>query len=266
MKKILSVFAFAAAILAAVPSCTKDDNKGDDNSIITPGGDEGGEGEGEGNTPAELHSSLKGSDYAVIFLDEASGNAIKNQTAVYIGPDDGPENPDPKSYLYVWENTYTAGTCAGVNFYGQAASWQCFVVGSAGWSGLGYNIKSEPAGLPEWRARVAANPESYYLHFAIKPVSDKEVHLVEFGWNDTSRWKAGIGDGFEDKGTVYSEIKPIGGTLVANEWNEFEISVADMGINFVPALQAGGTNTLVFLSGGITGTQINYDAVFIYKK
>lgn len=28
MKKILSVFAFAAAILAAVPSCTKDDNNG----------------------------------------------------------------------------------------------------------------------------------------------------------------------------------------------------------------------------------------------
>lgn len=256
MKKILSVFAFAAAIFAVVPSCTKDDNNGGDNSIITPGGDDSGN---NGGTTTEKPASLSGSDYAVVILDETSLGAIQGKVATNLGPD------DTNSFLYIWENTYNAGVCSGVNFYGQAADWTALTVGSVGWSGFGFFISNEPAGLADWRARVAADPESYYLHFAIKPGKAGDVHCVSFIWGST-KWVAGIGDAFNDNGTIYDEVKPVSGTLVANEWNEFEISVADMGINFNQALKAEGDNYLTFLSGAATGTQLNLDAVFVYKK
>lgn len=256
MKKILSVFAFAAAVLAAVPSCTKDNNDGDDNSIITPGGDEGGE---NGGTTGDKPASLSGSDYAVIILDETSLGAVQSKVATNLGPD------DTNSFLYIWEGTYNPGVCSGVNFYGQAADWTALTVGSVGWSGCGFFIATEPAGLADWRARVAAAPESYYLHFALKPGKEGDIHCISFIWGST-KWVAGIGGAFNDNGTVYNEVKPVGGTLVANEWNEFEISVADMGINFNQALKDGGDNYMTFLSGGATGTQLNLDAVFVYKK
>lgn len=254
MKKILSVFAFAAAVFAAVPSCTKDDNNGGDNSIITPGGDDE-----EGNKPADLHSSLKGSDYAVVVLDETSLGAIGGNVAVNLGPD------DTNSFLYIWDGTYNAGVCSGVNFYGQAADWTALTVGSVGWSGCGFFLSTEPEGLADWRARVAAAPESYYLHFALKPGNEGDIHCISFIWGDT-KWAAGIGGDFNDNGAVSNEVKPVGGTLVANEWNEFEISVADMGINFNQSLKDAGDNYITFLSGGVAGTQLNLDAVFVYKK
>lgn len=248
MKKVLTVLACAAVVLTAFSSCKKGNDNG---GLIDP--DNGG----GGNT--ETGSSLSGSDYAVVVLDETSLGKISSKVAVNLGPDDS------NSFLYVWSDTYTGGTCSGVNFYGEAADWTSLVVTSVGWSGCGFFIASEPAGLADWRARVAADPSSYYLHFALKPGKATDIHRVQVVWGST-QYAAGLGGSFNDNGNISAELKPLSGTYTPGEWNEYEISVAEMGINFNQSLKDGGDNYLTFLSGGVTGTQLDLDAVFFYKK
>lgn len=249
MKKALTVLACAAVVLAAFNSCKKS-NSDNGGSLINPD-DNGGK--------TETVSSLSGSDYAVVVLDETSLGKISSKVAVNLGPDNS------NSFLYVWSETYTGGTCSGVNFYGEAAEWTSLVVTSVGWSGCGFFIKSEPAGLADWRTRVAADPSSYYLHFALKPGKATDIHRVQVVWGST-QYAAGLGGDYNDNGTISAELKPLSGTYTPGEWNEYEISVAEMGINFNQALKDDGDNYLTFLSGSVEGTQLDLDAVFFYKK
>ena len=43
-------------------------------------------------------------------------------------------------FLYIWENTYSAGTATGLNFNGNGDGYTALVVADKGWSGLGFSL------------------------------------------------------------------------------------------------------------------------------
>jgi len=254
MKK---VFLFAAAALFALASCQgvdPDDNGGliDDN-----GGDNGG------GTETELHASLSGSNYYLIQMDGTTAESIASKVVADYRPDGAGKN------LWVWEGTYAGGTPSGLNFYGLTEGWVCLeVVAGPGWSGAGWQVNNKEGQAADWlKMKDLANGTSnYYLHVAYKGAAN-EAHILGFGYAAGGEYKFAVGQGsMEDAGVTYNAIAPINndGTFDPKEWNEYEVKLSDMGIDFSQDIT--DANVFWCLSGGVGGKQINLDAVFVYKK
>lgn len=214
--------------------------------------------EGTGTEPVDpsLHPSLQGSEYYVIQLDGISSAAIQSKIVADFRPD------DQIKHLYIWENTYAAGSTSGLNFYGEAEGWIALTVGSIGWSGFGYAIDDLTA-LNKLSAIMAA-PNDYYFHIAIKS-TDQASHL--FGIDGTAgTGKICFGSApFVDNNVPYA---PYANITRDGEWNEYEVPMTyflDQGLSF-GSNNTTGKNIFWGLSGGTSGVTLQYDACFIYKK
>ncbi len=204
---------------------------------------------------AGLHASLQGSDYYLVALDYISYDEIASEVVADLRVD------DINSCLYVWSG-YDAGTCSGVNAYGQTESWSSFsVTAPDGWSGLGYcvGVNGEYDALNSLAA-VTDSPKEFYLHIAMKsstPVS----HYIKM--EDIGAGGCVIGNnGAIDSRDVDYELTTDG------EWQHFDIPMThftDQGFAFNTTHDAG-TNVFIVLSGATVGAPLDYDAVFFYKK
>ncbi|MBR4827122.1 MAG: hypothetical protein IKZ91_04490 [Bacteroidales bacterium] len=262
MKKI-SMFLAACTLVAGLAftltSCEKH-NPDDDSGLIDDNGNGNGNETPGNNGDSSLHASLQGSNYYLIQLDGTTYEKISSKVVADLRPD------DQAKFLYVWESTYTGGETSGKNFYGVVEGWICLRVTSVGWSGAGWYINNKDGLAPQWAKMkdLANGTSSYYLHVGYKGAAGV-AHILGFGYGD--EYKFAVGDGsLEDAGKNYNAIAPIsnGGKFVAGEWNEYEIKLSDMGIDFSKDIADG--NVFWCLSGGVTGTQIDLDAVFVYKK
>lgn len=251
MKKVFMLLA-SLAVVFAMASCGKDNKGGDDNLIDDKGG----------NTEENLHASLKGSDYYVLLMDGETFGKIEKKVKADIRFQDGGDGAATRP-LYIW-NGYAGGTAEGLNFYGVAGEYMCLqVTAGAGWSGFGQNVKNTD---PSWDKVKEINGD-YYFHFCYKG-ADKVSHAFYVTVGEPAyHMTIGNGDPFNDNGTIFPAINPISnnGKFVANEWNEYEVKVSDMGLDF-SAISGNDFNLLCGLSGGVEGTTINLDAIFFYKK
>ena len=108
------------------------------------------------------------------------------------------------------------------------------------------------------------SPEEYTLHLAMKS-TDNASHLL-FLDGTSGSGKVCIGSAaFVDNGTTY---QPYTNFTRNGDWGEIEIPMSYL-IN--QGLVYGnnnpkGLNVFGFLSGGQTGTMLQFDAAFIYKK
>lgn len=243
MKKSISLF-FAACCALAMISCQKD-NGSDGGSLkedeINGGGNE------------NVVSSLKGSEYVVITLDEYTAAGLGSKIKANYGPD------DVTRFLYVWDGTYIGGTCSGLNCYGEAAAWTSLVVTNVGWSGAGWVNKEDTP------AFVASTTElaDWKFHVAYKGPAGS-AHLLILTWNG-STYKFAIGDGqIEVDNVFHTAIAPVSGTFEPNVWNEYEVSLEEAGLDYTKAGKAD--NLVSVLSGGVAGTTLDVDAIFFYKK
>ena len=207
------------------------------------------------NTPA----SLKGSNYYVIAMDGITFDKIADKVALDLRPD------DVTKFLYVW-NGYAGATADGLNFYGNTEGYTSLeVTEGAGWSGLGYFIQKATPGFE----KLNSIGSGYYLHFAYQGAANV-THCLYPAWGGKEyRMSVGGGAKFVDNGAEYDFLKPISnnGSFVANEWNEYEIAIPDTGLDYTAApAEDGGQNVFCALSGGVAGTKLQFDAVFIYKK
>jgi hypothetical protein len=256
MKKVFMLLA-SLAVVFAMASCGKDNKGGDDNLIDDKGG----------NTEENLHASLQGSDYYVLLMDGETFGKIEKKVKADIRMQDGADGEATRP-LYIW-NGYAGGTAEGLNFYGVAGEYMCLqVTAGAGWSGFGHFMKISDPNFGKMKEITG----DYYFHFCYKGAANT-VHALYPWWGPeaSGAYKMSVGEGneFEDKGVKFEFAVPIsnGGKFVANEWNEYEIKVSDMGIDFTAApAQEDGQNIFCGLSGGVPGTTINLDAVFFYKK
>ena len=243
MKKSISLF-FAACCALAMISCQKD-NGSDGGSLK--------EEENNGGGNENVVSSLKGSEYVVITLDEYTAATLGSKIKANYGPD------DVTRFLYVWEGTYNGGTCSGLNCYGEAAAWTSLVVTDKGWSGAGWVNKEETPAFVASTSELA----DWKFHVAYKGPAGR-AHIVILTWNKVT-YKFAIGDGqLEDNGVAYPAIAPVSGTFEPNVWNEYEVSLAEAGLDYTKAGQSD--NLVSVLSGGVAGTTLDVDAIFFYKK
>lgn len=267
-KTFMTIATMVAAAMFVLASCEKPDN-GDDagnGGLKDPteqeGNNQGGNNQGgnenqggnNGGTTDELHASLQGSEYVTIALDEYSTAAIQSKIKANYQVD------DTNVFLYVWENTYNAGTPSGLNFYGEAAGWSSLVVGSVGWSGCGWCVLN-PASVPAF-VESDADFANWKFHIGYKGQANK-AHIVILYWGG-AEYKFAVGQGsMDDAGTTYTAIAPTSGTFQPNVWNEYEVSLAETGIDFT---KPSAGNVVAILSGGATGTTLDVDAIFFYKK
>lgn len=209
--------------------------------------------------PDDLPASLKGSDYYLFHLDGTSSLYIEDKILEDMRPDDieGSKN------LYVWENTFLGGISNGLNYFGQSEGWISLIVGSAGWSGAGYNVGANYEGLIDM-TNMFDNPDDYYFHIAFKSEQLSSSYLFIFS-DGTSEAKVCIGSSaFEDAGTSY---EPYADFTRDNEWHSIEIPVTHLntlGLFYNEAFK--DANVLAWLAGGTQGTTLDMDAMFFYKK
>ena len=243
MKKSISLF-FAACCAIAMISCQKDN------------GSDGGnlkEDENNGGGNENVVSSLKGSEYVVITLDEYTAATLGSKIKANYGPD------DVTRFLYVWEGTYNGGTCSGLNCYGEAAAWTSLVVTNVGWSGAGWVNKEDTPAFVASTSELA----DWKFHVAYKGPAGR-AHLLILTWNG-STYKFAIGDGqIEVDNILHTAIAPVSGAFEPNVWNEYEVSLEEAGLDYTKAGQAD--NLVSVLSGGVAGTTLDVDAIFFYKK
>lgn len=216
----------------------------------------GDDNEDDNETPGDLHSSLQGSEYFVFQLGETASSKIASKIVADFRPDNNIKN------LFIWDATYIAGTTQGLNFYGDPEGWVSLDVLSVGWSGFAYNV--EDLELLNKLSAIMANPENYYFHIAIKS-TDNASHLL-FLDGTAGSGKICVGEAaFVDKGVTY---QPVAGLTRDGSWNEIEVCMADL---VAQGLSYGNSNTVALnvfgaLSGGVAGTNLQFDAAFIYKK
>lgn len=202
------------------------------------------------------HVSLEGTDYFVFQMGGQAAEQIADRIVADFRPNDNDKN------LWVWESTYNAGETSGKNFYGEAEGWVALQVTSVGWSGCAYAC-DDLAELNKLSAIMDA-PGDYYLHLAMKS-TDNASHLL-FLDGTSGSGKVCIGSAaFVDNGTTY---QPYTNFTRNGDWGEIEIPMSYL-IN--QGLVYGnnnpkGLNVFGFLSGGQTGTMLQFDAAFIYKK
>ena len=218
----------------------------------------GGQGGDDPEIDPSLPASLKGSEYYLIQLDETTAAKLQGRIKADLRVDDN------SSFLYVWDQTYVAGEASGMNFYGEAEGWPSLQVSTIGWSGMGVNVQAGKFDQLNAMAAIMANPAEYVLHIAMKS-TDNATHLLELD-GTTGKGKVAIGQtDFNDNG----QITPVFTDFTRNgSWGEIEIPMTtftQQGLVY-GSNNANALNVLVFLSGGVSGTSLQYDACFIYKK
>ncbi|MGN0235190.1 MAG: Ig-like domain-containing protein [Paludibacteraceae bacterium] len=198
-------------------------------------------------------AEIKGSQVWPIIMDGVTYEANQSKVVATFQPN------DLDQFLYVWDNTYAGGDAPGMNAMGNAEGYTSLVVGTVGWSGAGFFLSEGGDGMNKCRAlrdAIVANPDQYFLHFAIKS-TDQGSHTFYFMNTDATKFVLG---------TVFD-----GGTAIENftrdgKWYHYDIPMAQYANALATADLSTGANVFVMLSGGTPGVVLNLDAVYFYKK
>ena len=195
-------------------------------------------------------------DYVLIDVHPSAKESMAGKIKADYTPD------DTKNFIYVWENTYVPKTSIGVNSLGQSESFNDYTVGTVGWSGLGF---ASPKGSGK---DLSMLDDDYFLHFSMRG-SDNLMHDSHSVWVGNSRFTIGK-TAFVDNGKAY---KVLGDYKRDGRWCSFDIPVKMLKAIASPlfADADGGAkafigNVFAVLSGGITGTELQFDNIFFYKN
>ena len=201
-------------------------------------------------------ATLKGSQFWPIAIDGTTADANASKLVGDFRPD------DVGKFLYVWEGTYVANdNPTGLNFHGNTDGFTALTV-AAGWSGCGYCL-TETDESKAWeaaealRAAIVASPDDYYLHMALKS-TDKASHCFYIFGSEATKFVIGSTAVYD--GPLYEDFTRNG------EWAEFDIPMSRFATALATTTCAAGVNVFVALTEGITGAQLNMDAIYFYKK
>lgn len=199
-------------------------------------------------------------NYVILYASEDEVDAL-GETKIL--KNENPTDLDGARPVYIWENTYTGGEGEGFNSFG-GSGYMSFVVGTVGWSGLGHcGVVDAAKELDGFDLSMLKNGK-WYLHMAMKDAgSIHATHNIAVGLEKASGCFA-LG---ETKTDATYEL--IGDFARDGEWYNIDIPVddlVDLGFDLTKCTDKCAGNVLTFLSGGATGAQLNYDAVFFYQK
>ncbi|MCR5077168.1 MAG: family 16 glycosylhydrolase [Prevotella sp.] len=194
----------------------------------------------------------KASDAVLIGTSQGVTEALSASTTANYNVD------DTKNFLYVWSDTYSNMPSQGKNSFGFEEDYSHYIVNSVGWSGLGY---ASSAGNGKDLSMIN---DDYILHFAMRGIdADKHVsHEITVGSAKFSLGLASV------EGTpLLGDFKRDG------SWTSFDIPVKVLktlagGDLFTtdhgPSAYEG--NVFAILSGGVAGSDLQFDNVFFYKN
>ena len=201
-------------------------------------------------------ATLKGSQFWPIAIDGTTADANASKLVGDFRPD------DVGKFLYVWDATYVANdNPTGLNFHGNTDGFTALTV-AAGWAGCGYCL-TETDASKAWeaaealRAAIVASPDDYYLHMALKS-TDKASHCFYIFGSEATKFVIGSTAVYD--GPLYEDFTRNG------EWAEFDIPMSRFATALATTTCAAGVNVFVALTEGITGAQLNMDAIYFYKK
>lgn len=222
--------------------------------------------EGGGTQPGEK-PTVKGSKIYPIVMDADTKAAVEDK----IGYDFRTNDVD--RMLYIWESTYVGGGASGSNYF-QTNSNGGFlslkVNEGVTWSGCGFTIKKEnleaKMAMNELVAAIKANPSKFHLHMALKTTDPQANHyftLFGLGGDNTTGLKWCVGDKYEPESNGRFPI------VADGTWNvitfAFDRYIAPLEKYAEPA-EDKGINYFTFGSGGVAGSVLNIDAVYIYEE
>ena len=167
---------------------------------------------------------------------------------------------DVTRHLYIWDGTYVGGDGSGMNSFGQLEDHIALTVANVGWSGFSM--------IKDGGIDLSMLDDTYVLHFAMKA---KPTDFTSHGFG-FAQAKFTIGpNAFVDGSRVHKLLGDIGHD---NEWYYVDIpfsvlrQCADNGIVF-PEDKGGAAayndNHFWCLSGGVAGSELHLDNIFIYK-
>ena len=202
-------------------------------------------------------ATLKGSQFWPIAIDGTTADANASKIVGDFRPD------DVGKFLYVWDATYVANeNPTGLNFHGNTDGFTALTVSTLGWAGCGYCL-TETDASKAWeaaealRAAIVASPDDYYLHMALKS-TDKASHCFYIFGSEATKFVIGSTAVYD--GPLYEDFTRNG------EWAEFDIPMSRFATALATTTCAAGVNVFVALTEGITGAQLNMDAIYFYKK
>lgn len=198
-------------------------------------------------------------NYVILYASEDEVDAL-GETKIL--KNENPTDLDGARPVYIWDNTYTGGEGEGFNSFG-GSGYMSFVVGTVGWSGLGHcGVVDAAKELDGFDLSMLKNGK-WYLHMAMKDGGTiHATHNIAVGPEASGCFALG-----ETKTDAKYEL--IGDFDRDGEWYNIDIPVDDLvdqGFDLTKCTDKYAGNVLTFLSGGATGAQLNYDAVFFYQK
>ncbi|TZF86006.1 hypothetical protein FW774_02795 (plasmid) [Pedobacter sp. BS3] len=256
MKKQTLLLLFVGILFVGfTTSCSKKSNEGPKQE------DNNGDGDGDDNGNTNVTAYLQGSNYYLLSMDSETEAKISSKVVKDYRPNDS------NLFLYVWENTYSAGTPSGPNSFGAVAPWTSLVVAApAGWSGFGISpdVDGHPGGA---QLDLSGVGNDYVLHLAMKS-KDNATHVVALWDASGTDYRVAIGPAaFNDAGAgritpAYTDFTRDG------EWHHIEIPISEFtkqGLIYRPGNPITTGNVFSMLSGGVAGKTLDIDGVFIYK-
>lgn len=194
----------------------------------------------------------KGSNYHLIYLDEFTAAKIP---AAQITKD--LRIDDSQKFLYIWEGTYNSLQATGPNWNGEVGEYLSFSVANKGWSGMGF------CAVSPLKLDLSTITADYTFHIAMKTTSTNS-HLFIMAGGNGLEGKVCVGSqNFEDAGKTYA---PVTNFTRNGQWQVVEIPMSAFFNGGLRYPEPFDGNYFVVLSGGQSGTLIDMDAIYIYKK
>lgn len=188
--------------------------------------------------------------YGILLDDETKAANLTDDQYVYIGAD-----ADEGRNLFIWDGSSTFVETSGVNSFGVPGEYLAYQVGTAGWSGLGYNINNTKT------YDLSGINDDYKFHIALMSTGNDPV---DFYLTDGSGREAHLV--FGDAAAF--DHDPVGNFERDGEWYNIDIPMTyledNFGLSFKKDNAYADKNILCLLAGGNNGFVINYDAVFFY--
>ncbi len=219
-----------------------------------------------GNKAMAIDPSLTGSNYYLIYLD-ADSQIDNGITAAKITQDlrvnwDAATSPNGEKALYIWDNTYAAIPATGKGAFNQIGGFLDFNVGTIGWSGLGFCMRDNGAGVTtSFPVNYTAMTDAYHFHMAVKTTAAKASQFQIFG-TKTGVAKFSVGTGMvENAPNITPSILPV--FKSDGTWNVIDMTVAQLKTYGFTNRESFTGNYFVILSGAAPNN-IGLDAVYFY--
>ena len=165
------------------------------------------------------------------------------------------------TFLYNWEESYNWTSVSGANFYGNDNYISAEVSGEREWSGAGFCARNTACQTAiALRQAIIANPNNFYLHFAIKS-TDQTSHSLRFLYNsDATDLCINLGATAPERHVnpyIYGDFPRNG------EWYEFYVPMAAYASRLATlSNDIESMELFSFLSGAVVGSMVNLDAIY----